>query len=129
MRSFDWYREAHVTCDKSSCQPSKLHRVTLSIFFPVEKDIFLNQSYIAFHFPGYKTGNVSTIKILPQSKRPNDFTFQTTLKSKNYWNKKMLKIQRKLQRPPLDVSDNLSPFLNSNITDLWCRLGVLTLKL
>jgi hypothetical protein len=57
----------------TSCHTPKLHRVTLSIFFAVEKDIFLNQSYLALNFPGYKTGNVSTIKILPQNKMVKQF--------------------------------------------------------
>ncbi len=45
MRSFGWFRAAHVTCHKSSCHP---------------------------------LGNI-----------------QTTLKSKNYWNEKMLKYKEK----------------------------------
>jgi hypothetical protein len=94
MGSFDWSRAAHVTCDKSSCHPPKLHRVTLSIFVAVEKDIFLNQSYLALNFPGYKTGNVSTIKMLPQNKMvkqfhvPDDTEIEELLEQKDAKNTK-----------------------------------------
>ena len=47
MRSFDWSRAAHVTCDKSSCHllgnivsPSQIASCHPLDFFSVEKDIF-----------------------------------------------------------------------------------------
>ena len=54
----------------SPCQIASCHPLD---FVCCRERYFLNQSYLALNFPGYKTGNVSTIKMLPQNKTATRF--------------------------------------------------------
>ena len=105
MKSFDWSRAAHVTCDKSSCHPLGNIVSPFRYFFCCRERYFLNQSYLALNFPGYKTGNVSTIKIVFQNKISKRFHVPDDTEIEELLEQKDAKNTKKVQRPPLNVSD------------------------
>ena len=83
-----------VTFSGTWCHPPKLHRVTLSNFVLLSRKIFFKSELSRFDFSGYKTGNVSTIKILPQNKMakrfhvPHDTEIEELLEQKDAKNTK-----------------------------------------
>jgi hypothetical protein len=67
--------------------------------------IFLNQSYLSLKVPACKTGNVSTIKMLLQHKMAKRFHIPGDTEIEELLEQKDAKNTKKVQRPPLDVSD------------------------